>query len=141
MSQPFEISTAMTINNSETRINDAFVNYGLPGDMQIGSNTAGSHPASVERPVQHPEWDRPSERGYVVSKTMINEPPPERPMKIIMMGAGAAGIDFLHFAPTALQGLGVEIICYDKNPEIGGTWYENRYELLLFDYYSIEVLR
>ncbi|CAI4215880.1 unnamed protein product [Parascedosporium putredinis] len=95
--------------------------------MRIGSNSQGPHPASIERPVQHPEWDKPSPGGYVVSNHMINEPPPNKPFRIIVMGAGAAGIDFLHFAPSAFAGLGVEYVCYDKNLDVGGTWYENRY--------------
>ena len=24
-------------------------------------------------------------------------------------------------------GCGAELVCYDKNPSIGGTWYENKY--------------
>jgi cation diffusion facilitator CzcD-associated flavoprotein CzcO len=101
--------------------------FGLPPDLQIGSNTPGPHPASISRPLHYPEWDAPSAGGYRVSDHMLNEPPPGKPFKIIMMGAGAAGIDFLHHAPPALKGLGVDIACYDKNPEVGGTWYENRY--------------
>ncbi|KAF9882914.1 hypothetical protein FE257_004895 [Aspergillus nanangensis] len=107
--------------------NDIFTRFGLPSHMQIGSNTVGAHPSSQNRPVSHSEWDRPSSSGYVVSNHLINEPPIGKPFKIIMMGAGAAGIDFLHHAPSALDGLGIEMVCYDKNPEVGGTWYENRY--------------
>lgn len=108
--------------------NPAFEALGLPGDITIGSNTRGTHPASVERPVQHPEWDAPGSTGYVVSHHLINEPPPTNPrFKILMIGAGAAGIDFLHHAPRHLEGLGVDITCYDKNHDIGGTWLENRY--------------
>lgn len=114
-------------SGNKAGMNDAFLAYDLPGDIRIGSNTRGPHPASIERPVQHPEWDRAGPTGYVVSKHMINEPPPGRPFRIIMIGAGAAGIDFLHHAPSALEGLDVEMVCFDKNPEIGGTWYENRY--------------
>ena len=111
-----------------TNTNPAFEAFGLPGDMTIGSNTKGAHPASTERPVQYPEWDAPGPTGYVVSHHLINEPPPTNPrFKILMLGAGAAGIDFLHHAPRVLEGLGVEIACYDKNAEIGGTWLENRY--------------
>ncbi|GFN20563.1 hypothetical protein AtubIFM55763_005711 [Aspergillus tubingensis] len=107
--------------------NPVFEKYGLPGDSRLGSNTPGPHPASVTRPVQHAELNKPSDRGYTVYSHLINEPPLGKPFKIIMMGAGASGIDFLHYAPSALAGLGVEIVCYEKNADIGGTWYENRY--------------
>lgn len=107
--------------------NEIFEKYGLPPDLKIGSNKAGSKPASAERPVHYGEWDVASNSGYVVGDNMINEPPPGKPFKIAFIGAGAAGIDFLHHAPSVLQGLGVEIVCYDKNENVGGTWYENRY--------------
>lgn len=105
----------------KTEVNEVFVKYGLPGDIRIGSNSVGQHPASIDRPVHRPEWSAPSDRGYVVSEHMINEPPIGKGLKIIMLGAGASGIDFLHYAPKALEGLGVEIVCYDKNLEVGGT--------------------
>ncbi|KAL2844102.1 dimethylaniline monooxygenase [Aspergillus pseudoustus] len=117
----------MTIRTNRIDGNDVFERYGIPAHMQIGSNTPGPHPSSHARPVNHPEWNRPSPTGYGVSNHLINEPPIGQRFKIIMMGAGAAGIDFLHHAPTALKGLNVEIVCYDKNPEVGGTWFENRY--------------
>ncbi|KAF1991026.1 flavin-binding monooxygenase [Aulographum hederae CBS 113979] len=108
--------------------NPVFEAYGLPGSITIGSNTAGPHPASISRPAHHPEWNKPGKTGYTISPTMINEAPLSRPrFKIMMIGAGAAGIDFLHHAPRALEGLGVDIVCYEKNHDVGGTWLENRY--------------
>ncbi|PYH95472.1 dimethylaniline monooxygenase [Aspergillus ellipticus CBS 707.79] len=107
--------------------NPVFEKYGLSGHLRVGSNTPGPHPSSTTRPVHYPEWDEPSDRGYVVPDNLINEPPQNKPFKIIIMGAGASGIDFLHHAPSAFEGLGVEIVCYDRNADIGGTWYENRY--------------
>lgn len=96
-------------------------------NSRTGGPTLGPYPASNKRPVHHPEWDQPSSRGYIVSKHLINEPPPNKPFKIIVVGAGAAGIDFLHHAPSTLDGLDIEIVCYEKNADVGGTWYENRY--------------
>ncbi|KAJ6445154.1 hypothetical protein O9K51_03558 [Purpureocillium lavendulum] len=43
------------------------------------------------------------------------------------MGAGAAGIDFLHHAVKAFRDLKVDIKCIKKNSDVGGTWFENRY--------------
>lgn len=95
--------------------------FRLAEGIQLGSNTPGVHPASIERPIHYAEWDQATQRSYRVSDHMINEPPPKKPFKIIMMGAGAAGIDFLHHAPEAFKDLDVEIKCYDKNPAVGGT--------------------
>ncbi|GAQ12306.1 putative sterigmatocystin biosynthesis monooxygenase stcW [Aspergillus lentulus] len=107
--------------------NPVFEALGLSGVTKLGGNTEGPHPSSRERPVHRPEWDIPSSRGYVPADTMINEPLPDKPFKIIFLGAGAAGIDFLHWAPRELKDLNVEIVCYEKNGDVGGTWLENRY--------------
>jgi cation diffusion facilitator CzcD-associated flavoprotein CzcO len=114
-----------------------------PHHLTIGSNRPGGpHPASKDRPVHFPEWSRPTPTtGYTVSNHTIGEAWPgnndngkKPPFKIIMMGAGAAGIDFLHHAPAALvaehnnnNNNNVSIKCFDKNADVGGTWYENRY--------------
>jgi cation diffusion facilitator CzcD-associated flavoprotein CzcO len=47
-----------------------------------------------------------------------------QPLKIIHVGAGASGILFAHKAEKQLKNY--ELICYEKNDVIGGTWYENR---------------
>lgn len=48
-----------------------------------------------------------------------------RPLKVIYIGAGISGIlatiEFLRAVPA------IELVVYEKNPEVGGTWYENRY--------------
>ncbi|KAF2166698.1 hypothetical protein M409DRAFT_66316 [Zasmidium cellare ATCC 36951] len=48
-----------------------------------------------------------------------------RSLKVIVIGAGASAINFAH--EVSLSDLDIELVCYDKNPSIGGTWYENRY--------------
>ncbi|EXM21472.1 hypothetical protein RAB80_010040 [Fusarium oxysporum f. sp. vasinfectum] len=48
-----------------------------------------------------------------------------RKLKIIHVGAGASGLLTAYKAERMLQNY--ELVCYDKNPVIGGTWYENRY--------------
>ncbi|KAM0324599.1 hypothetical protein ACHAQA_007987 [Verticillium albo-atrum] len=42
-----------------------------------------------------------------------------------MLGAGISGIQFAHDVDTRMENVELEI--YEKNPELGGTWYENRY--------------
>lgn len=64
----------------------------------------------------------------------------QRPLKIIYIGAGISGIIaaiyFRKFVPSA------ELVIYEKNPEIGGTWYENRqvHSLLLMCSWGISDL-
>ena len=44
---------------------------------------------------------------------------PTRRIKVIVLGAGASGIDFFKNAEERLEN--VEIQCYEKNGDIGGT--------------------
>jgi cation diffusion facilitator CzcD-associated flavoprotein CzcO len=48
-----------------------------------------------------------------------------RKIRIIVIGCGASAINFAHEVDTS--SLDLELVCYDKNPSIGGTWYENKY--------------
>lgn len=67
-------------------------------------------------------WTNVNERGY-----RINEEPmgTKHPMKIVVLGAGASGINFLKTAQDRLEN--VEVVCYEKNKDVGGTWFENTY--------------
>ena len=48
-----------------------------------------------------------------------------RPLRVILMGAGASALNFFHQAELSLPH--VAITCYEKNADVGGTWLENRY--------------
>lgn len=48
-----------------------------------------------------------------------------RPMKVICIGAGFSGIVAGIRMPEHIPNLDFTI--YEKNPDVGGTWYENRY--------------
>jgi cation diffusion facilitator CzcD-associated flavoprotein CzcO len=50
-----------------------------------------------------------------------------RPLKVIVIGAGYSGIYCGIRIPERLRN--VELVIYEKNAGVGGTWYENRYEL------------
>lgn len=57
----------------------------------------------------------------VISERLIDEP---RPLKVIYIGAGVSGIvgaiQLRKMVPT------IELVMYEKNADVGGTWYENR---------------
>lgn len=61
---------------------------------------------------------QPTQR--IISDRPINAP---RPLKVIYIGAGVSGIiaaiQFRKLVPS------IELAIYEKNPKIGGTWYEN----------------
>ena len=46
-----------------------------------------------------------------------------RDYRVLIIGAGMSGI----LAAVRLQAAGIPFLVVDKNPEIGGTWYENTY--------------
>lgn len=48
-----------------------------------------------------------------------------RKIRIIVIGCGVSAINFAH--EVDISPLDLELVCYDKNPSIGGTWYENKY--------------
>lgn len=52
----------------------------------------------------------------------VDEP---RPIKVIQIGAGISGILTAIRLPHQIKNL--ELIVYDKNHEVGGTWLENTY--------------
>ncbi|KAF2178052.1 monooxygenase [Zopfia rhizophila CBS 207.26] len=49
----------------------------------------------------------------------------ERFVRVICIGAGASGICLAYKLKRSFTNFSLTI--YDRNPEIGGTWYENRY--------------
>jgi ribulose 1,5-bisphosphate synthetase/thiazole synthase len=63
----------------------------------------------------------------LISERAIDEP---RSLKVIYVGAGVSGIcaaiQFPKFLPT------VELAIYEKNADVGGTWFENRYPVSRF---------
>lgn len=48
-----------------------------------------------------------------------------RKVRIIIIGAGASGLNAIRTFREHLTNF--ESIVYEKNPSVGGTWYENRY--------------
>lgn len=48
-----------------------------------------------------------------------------RQLRVVCIGAGAAGIQIAYKAERALQNVDLQI--YEKNGDAGGTWLENRY--------------
>ncbi|KAJ6538629.1 cyclohexanone monooxygenase [Mycena vulgaris] len=48
-----------------------------------------------------------------------------RRCRIIIVGCGSSGICMMHRLKTFMENL--EWICYEKNSDVSGTWFENRY--------------
>lgn len=65
--------------------------------------------------------------GATKTPFKLNDVPVEnlRPLKVIVIGAGYSGVYCGIRIPEKLRN--VELVIYEKNAGIGGTWYENRY--------------
>lgn len=102
--------------NSHTMINIHEIS-----SPSIGSPESFSvAPSPVKQQMSNPEFHK--YLSPFISERAINQP---RPLKIIYIGAGISGIlaaiKFKQAVPT------IDLVLYEKNPELGGTWYENRY--------------
>jgi len=63
------------------------------------------------------------ERGYRIGDSPLGT---RRPIKVLIIGFGAAAINLCHVLGSQPEKSNIVIQCYEKNPEVGGTWYENR---------------
>ena len=52
----------------------------------------------------------------------------QRPLKVIVIGAGYSGIYLGIRLPERLRNC--ELVIYEKNAGVGGTWYERSYSML-----------
>jgi 4-hydroxyacetophenone monooxygenase len=69
-----------------------------------------SHELGLPTDMGRPEWSK-------------DEIAPERPFAVLVIGAGQSGLVAAHRMGQA----GIEYVVLEKNPDVGGTWYENSY--------------
>jgi hypothetical protein len=50
-----------------------------------------------------------------------------RPLRIVMVGAGLSGIGAVKIYKETFPERDVELVIYEKNTDVTGTWLENRY--------------
>lgn len=60
--------------------------------------------------------------AYKVWEKPLGEP---RPIRVITIGAGASGLNLARQIDAHMRN--VDHVVYEKNPDVGGTWFENRY--------------
>lgn len=60
--------------------------------------------------------------AYAVREQPLGTP---KPLRIICIGAGVSGINLLRTLRLNLASY--EAVVYEKNADVGGTWFENRY--------------
>jgi len=86
----------------------------------MGSN--GTTDTNRPTPQVHKCSAEESNPSGLISERAADAP---RPLKAIYIGAGISGIIAAIKFRDAVPDLDLTI--YEKNPDLGGTWYENRY--------------
>ena len=66
----------------------------------------------------------PTRPSYRVADQWLGEP---RQVRVIVVGAGIGGIAAVKLFREAFQGRPADLVVYEKNHDVGGTWLENRY--------------
>jgi cation diffusion facilitator CzcD-associated flavoprotein CzcO len=94
-----------------------------PGYVVVGSNFLPD-PEGIpdENAVHDNEWYNQDFEGFRVSEQPLFT---KRPIRMVCVGAGAAGLTIAHQASLELEKVDLQI--YEKNESVGGTWLENRY--------------
>lgn len=102
-------------------------NLGLNPSLQIfyihrPPTTSLNHNFEMDKPSGIPTPIASENATYSVSETPLGT---TRHVRIVTVGAGASGINMIRTVRENLTDY--EHVVYEKNPSIGGTWYENRY--------------
>ncbi|EMC94065.1 hypothetical protein BAUCODRAFT_36536 [Baudoinia panamericana UAMH 10762] len=102
----------MVIKHDSPQSNNIYVNPDVD-DIELNRETAERDGAFI------PETDS---TGYRIREEPYGT---KRPIRVVLMGAGASTLNFLKKAEEQMQNL--KITVYEKNHDVGGTWLENRY--------------
>lgn len=62
------------------------------------------------------------EQSYVVTEAPLGT---RRHIRVIMVGASASGLNLARHMELHMDNF--ELVVYEKNADVGGTWFENRY--------------
>lgn len=79
----------------------------------IGTNEANGHALSG--------FYEEANTGYRVTEERLGTP---RKLRVVMVGAGASGLCMARHMELHMENY--ELIIYEKNADVGGTWFENR---------------
>ncbi|KAF7190309.1 putative sterigmatocystin biosynthesis monooxygenase stcW [Pseudocercospora fuligena] len=112
-----------------------------PEDMELNQINGMEHTINAvipdseiplgQRPALY-NWKSTNERGYSIKEEPSGH---RRPLKVICAGAGASGICLAKYIKD--DALNVDLVIYEKNEDVGGTWLENRYPGVACDIPSV----
>lgn len=105
---PFSGEAAPDFSPVDDTLREGLPDIGLNGDSNVKI---------------HPNpWYRQTFGDFTISEHPMYQ---RRALRIIATGAGCAGLQVAYKFQKHLQDL--DLIIYEKNDSIGGTWFENRY--------------
>ena len=53
---------------------------------------------------------------------------PQRKLRVVAVGAGFGGLSLAHKVQHELKLENeIDLVIYERNPDVGGTWFENTY--------------
>lgn len=111
-----------TINDDKTDQTVVNIQETVCSTIQTDNSRTANIETSLPIPEAQTGADHHKYLSPLISERAVNQ---ARPLKVIYIGAGISGIlaaiNFRKAVPN------LDLILYEKNPEIGGTWYENRY--------------
>ncbi|KAH7042232.1 hypothetical protein B0J12DRAFT_712700 [Macrophomina phaseolina] len=96
----------------------------IPGLKFFKDPEANTRPGNLFSERLNPHYHNDEKTGYHIPFVPIGDPA-NRKLKVITVGAGLAGIMLAYNIEKHCPH--VEHIIYEKNPTVGGTWYQNRY--------------
>jgi hypothetical protein len=79
---------------------------------------------SLESDTESPAPYRSGTKGYYRNEELGGPIHTERQMNIVVVGAGASGLCLAYKLQRSFSNFSLSV--FEKNPEISGTWYENR---------------
>jgi hypothetical protein len=82
---------------------------------------SADEPLPPPRPGANNDWVRSNARGYSILEQPCGV---KRKVKVIAVGAGAAGIDLAKAVDTRMEN--VELAIYERQSEVGGCWNSSR---------------
>ncbi|CAK7232829.1 hypothetical protein SBRCBS47491_008401 [Sporothrix bragantina] len=132
LAEPYMASTVDAVPTSDLKVQQPTV-VEIETKEEPATKTNGVHAipetqkAAPAAPATSaaPRPRRNGELGYFRNEELGEPIHHERHMRIVVVGAGASGLCFAYKLQRSFRNFSLNI--FEKNPDISGTWYENRY--------------
>ncbi|KAF4335970.1 sterigmatocystin biosynthesis monooxygenase stcW [Fusarium beomiforme] len=98
--------------------------YMIPGLEFFTESEASTRPGNLFSEKLHHDYHNDPKTGYHIPFVPIGDPGNRR-LKIITIGAGFGGVMLAYNIEKHCEN--VDLVMYEKNPTVGGTWYQNKY--------------